>query len=136
MTTLQRLVLSATCAIAATGCGDSPTPTAATPPAATTFTFASTFTTQGSASRSFEQLATGSVSVTLRSVSPDIRIGVGLGIPRADGTGCNLAHAVEVTAGSAPQITTTADPGVWCVRVWDVGLVPEHATFALDVQHN
>lgn len=135
MTMMPRLFLFATCALAAIGCGDTATPTAATSTAALTFTFASTFTANGSASRSFEQLTTGLVSLTLSAVSPDLRIGVGLGIPRTDGTGCNLARSVEVTAGSTPHITAIAEPGVWCVRVWDLGLVPERATFALDVSH-
>ena len=121
-------------ALAAAGCSTAVTPTAASSSAAT-FTFASSFTAKGSASRSFEQLATGAVGLTLTAASPDVRLGIGLGIPRPDGSGCNLTRAVEVAVGGAPQLTVDAEPGVWCVRVYDIGFVPERVTFALDVSH-
>ena len=37
--------------------------------------------------------------------------------------------------GEAPQLTIVAEPGVWCVRVYDIGFVPERVTFSLDVSH-
>jgi hypothetical protein len=122
-------------ALLAAGCSDSTTPTSATATATTAFTFASSFTTRGSASRSFEQLATGAVDLTLRAASPDVRLGIGLGIPRPDGSGCNLTRGVEVSMGEAPQLTLVAEPGVWCVRVYDVGFVPERVAFTLEVSH-
>jgi len=102
---------------------------------AATLPFTPWFTAKGSASRSFEQLATGAVALTLTAASPDVRLGIGLGIPRPDGSGCNLTRAVEAGVGGAPQLTVTAEPGVWCVRVYDLGHVPERVTFALDVSH-
>lgn len=131
---LLRLSLATLAVLVAAGCSSSVTPTAASSSAAT-FTFASSFTATGSASRSFEQLATGEVGLTLTAASPDVRLGIGIGIPRPDGSGCNLTRAVDVTVGGAPQLTVTAEPGVWCVRVYDVGFVPERVTFALEVSH-
>ncbi len=135
MTHVLRFIFCAWLALAAAGCADGGTPTAATSTAATTFTFASSFTAKGSASRSFEQLATGAITLTLTATSPDLPLGIGVGIPRPDGTGCNLTRAADVSVGGAPQITLTAEPGVWCVKVYDLGLVPERVTFALDVSH-
>lgn len=135
MTTPFRYLLLALAALVAAGCSDAATPTTPTSTEATTFTFSSTFTAKGSASRSFEQLTTGAVSLTLTGASPDVRLGIGLGIPRPDGSGCNLTRASEVGVGASPQIAMTAEPGVWCVKVYDLGLVPERVTFALDVSH-
>lgn len=135
MTMLCRYLWPALVAFVAAGCSDAATPTTPTATGATTFTFSSTFTTKGSASRSFEQLTTGAVSLTLSAASPDVRLGIGLGIPRPDGSGCNLTRASEVGVSAAPQIALTAEPGVWCVKVYDLGLVPERVTFALDVSH-
>ena len=129
-----RLSFGVLAALVAAGCSSTVTPTAASSSAAT-FTFASSFTAKGSASRSFEQLATGAVGLTLTAASPDVRLGIGLGIPRPDGSGCNLTQAVEAGAGGAAQLTVTAEPGVWCVRVYDLGFVPERVTFALEVSH-
>jgi len=139
MTHVLRSILCAWLALAAAGCGDGGTPTSATSTAATTtaatFTFATSFTTKGSASRSFETLATGAITLTLTATSPDLPLGIGVGIPRPDGSGCNLTRAADVSVGAAPQIMVTADPGVWCVKVYDLGVVPERVTFALDVSH-
>ncbi len=134
MTLTLRLSFVLLTALVAGACTQAATPTSASS-SASTFTFASSFTVNGSASRSFEQLATGAVTLTLTAASPDVRLGIGLGIPRPDGSGCNLTRAVEVGVGSTPHLTVTAEPGVWCVRVYDVGVVPERVTFALDVSH-
>lgn len=135
MTSPTSLLLGLVLACATSACSGDSTLTApsSTAPA---FTFASSFEVNGSASRTFEQLATGAVTVTLSAVSPDLRLGIGIGIPRAEGSGCNLARAVEVSAGASPHITTTAEPGLWCVRVWDVGTVTERVSFTLDVTHH
>lgn len=135
MTKPIRYLFPALVALAAAGCSDGATPTTPTATEAITFTFSSSFTSKGSASRSFEQLATGAVTLTLSAASPDVRLGIGVGIPRPDGSGCNLTQASEVGAGGAPQIATTAEPGVWCVKVYDLGLVAERVSFALDVSH-
>ncbi len=122
---------------AAAGCSsDTATPLAPTTPPATTFTFASTFQANGSATRSFEQISRGAVNLTLTAASPDVALSIGIGIPRADGTSCVLTQAATVRVASSPQITLTAEPGVWCVRVADVGTVPERVTFSLLVNHN
>ncbi len=131
-----RLLVCLILAAAAAACSDAVTPTAATAVTTPAFTFASSFTAKGSASRSFEQLTTGPVSLTLTAASPDVRLGIGLGIPRPDGSGCNLTQAVETGAGVAPQLTVTAEAGVWCVRVYDLGFVPERVSFALEVAHD
>ncbi len=137
MTTLLRLSLWAMVAAVATGCSDAATPTSATSTTEpiTAFTFSSTFTARGSASRSFTSIAPGEIALTLTAASPDVRLGIGVGIPRPDGSGCNLTQAAEVGAGSGPHITIAADPGTWCVRVYDLGSVSERVAFSLDVTH-
>jgi len=135
MTRVTRPLIYACLALAAAGCSNDSSPTAATPTVTTAFTFATSFTTQGSAARSFETFATGAIALTLSSTSPDLPLGIGVGIPRPDGAGCNLTRAAEVRVGGAPQIVVTAEPGVWCVKVYDPGVVTERVTFALEVSH-
>jgi hypothetical protein len=76
------------------------------------------------------------VNITLTSVTPNVPLGIGIGIPREDFSGCLLTTAVTATPAAAPQITITAEPGVWCVRVWDPGTVPELVSFSMSVTHN
>src|SRR5687768_18072269 len=82
------------------------TPTSATTtPAADPSTFASHLVKGGSASRAFAVTNAGSIQLTLSSVTPSVVVGLGVGIPRPDGSGCSLGKSVETTAGSAPQLT-------------------------------
>lgn len=115
---------------------DTSTPVSPTTVPSTSFTWATVFTARGSATRSFEQISRGSVTITLTTVTPDVPLGIGIGIPRQDGTGCNLTTAVTASPSASPQITITADPGVWCVRAWDPGTVPERVSFSMSVVHN
>ncbi|MEZ5420356.1 MAG: hypothetical protein R2708_23865 [Vicinamibacterales bacterium] len=141
MTRPLRLLLCAVAAATAAGCSHATTPTSATTTTtttsggATTFAVASNFTVRGSASRSFESTVAGDIAVTLTDVNPDVPLGLGVGIPRPDGTGCSLTRAATVRLGTTPQITIAADPGNWCVRVWDLGFVSERVAFALEVSH-
>ena len=111
------------------------------PTAPTTGPFTETFSSQlgarGSATRSFTVTDTGTVSVTLTSVGPPatVEVGVGVGIPNGSGNGCNLTRSVVTGSASSPQLTITADGGVYCVRVFDVGNLSGDVTFSVSVLH-
>jgi hypothetical protein len=137
MTRVLRVLAVLLVGMAAATCSDNNVSTPLSPVLRpTSFTFATTFTAGGSATRSFEQVQSGTVTLTLSAVTPDVALAVGIGIPRIDGSGCNLTRTVTTRAGSSPQLTITADPGNWCVRVAGAGTVVERVTFALDVKHN
>ncbi len=127
-------------ACAASGaCGDT-TETPTSPSSATTeatqFTMSTGFTASGSASRSFTNTAAGGVSLTLTAVTPGVPLGIGVGIPRANGAGCDLSDYVVTTAGGSPQLSITAEKGTFCIKVFDVGSVVETVTFTLQVTHS
>ena len=96
--------------------------------------FASQITRGGFASRQFTIAAAGTVQVTLTSVTPDIVLGLGIGIPRPDNRGCYLSASVNTAAASSPQITAAADAGSYCVEVYDIGTITEIATFSVTVK--
>jgi len=87
----------------------------------------------------FNIAANGTVNVTLNKVSgagvpASVQLGLGIGQP--SGTDC--ATTVTATAGStfaAPQATGTFGPGLFCVRVFDVGNLFAPATFAITIAH-
>ena len=111
----------------------------ATPTSASTSpvseTFASRIAPRGTASRAFSTSAAGTVTVTLTSVAPEARVGVGVGIPLSSGTSCNLSESVESTATGAPQITTTAESGSYCVKIFDAGALTEPVNFSVTILH-
>jgi len=124
-------------AIALAGCGDTPSPTAASP-VTTTETFSSTVVKGGSAVHSFSVSATGSVTVTLTSVSPLSTMSLGVGIGTWDGTTCGTSMSTNTDARSgATALTGTAATGSYCVRVYDSGNVPTDWTveYTIEVVH-
>jgi len=88
---------------------------------------------------SFNIAVNGTVNVTLNSVSgagvpSTVQLGLGIGQPA--GTDCSAT--VTATAGSAaaaPQATGTFGPGLFCVRVFDVGNLFAPAAFAVTIAH-
>ena len=87
----------------------------------------------------FNIAANGTVNVTLNKVSgtgvpATVQLGLGIGQP----SGIDCATTLSVTAGSnaaAPQTTGTFGPGVFCVRVFDVGNLFAPAAFSITIAH-
>lgn len=98
-----------------------------------TLDWGSTLGFRGYTSRSFETTQVGTVTVTLTSaaVPPSWEIGIGLGVPQANGSGCALSASVRAPAGSNPQVSIAVDEGSYCVAVYDVGALTEAAGFTL-----
>jgi hypothetical protein len=111
------------------------TPTSATPTPPDPSKFESQLVKGGFASRSFTLTTAGTIEITLTSLEPPVRVGLGVGVPDADGSACNLSRSVETTAGSSPQVTAPADSGNYCVKVFDIGQVEESASFSITVTH-
>jgi hypothetical protein len=127
----QSLALLVMCSMA---CSESTsTPTSAT--TAPGFTFSSTFTSNGSAARSFTTGDHGTIAATLTSVTPAVVLSVGVGIPRADGGGCSVTTEVTTASGTTPQLSVTAEPGTYCVKVSDKGQLQETAAFSVTVTY-
>lgn len=137
--------MAATLAVSA--CGDdtatSPTDTSTT----TTTTVASPTTTELFAGRvpvggatfySFSVIENGTVNVTLADVGgfnvpSTVWLGLGIGTPA--GEDCTAATTINTAAGSAVHLTGTYAPGVYCVRVWDIGNLVAVAAFNVTIAH-
>ena len=106
----------------------SPNPTAATD------TFASFLAIGGSSTHTFPVSKSGTIVVTLTSVTPSLMVGVGIGIPSS--TTCLLSISSNATAGSTPPITVPVDAGSYCVEIYDAGAlnVPGVA-FSMTIAH-
>lgn len=112
-----------------------------TPVAAPTVTeqFNGTLPVGGFRFYSFNIAANGTVNVTLRSVTGTnvpSTIQVGLGIGQPSGTDCSATiTATAASTFAAPQATGTFGPGLFCVKVFDVGNLAAPATFAITIAH-
>ena len=95
--------------------------------------FSSQILPGGSASREFEIATAGPIGVTLKTTTPaGITMGVGVGIPRSNGS-CALSAAVETVAGATAQITIPADVGTYCARVYDLGTLNGPVPFTIAI---
>ena len=125
-------------ALAAAGCGnDSATTTSptTTTPTATVDTFVSSLAVRGSAARTFITSSSGTVKVTLSTLgNGSTTVGLGVGVP-ATSAPCSLAQSIETGPGSAPQLGTSADAGVYCVQLFDVGRLTGDTAFTLTIEH-
>lgn len=122
-------------AIALTGCARttlfSPTPTVDND--AVQRDFSSLIVPGGGASRAFEVNTPGPIAVTLTSTTPSgVMVGVGVGIPRGDGS-CALQASVATLAGTAAQIAITADAGTYCTKVYDLGTLSAPLPFTVSI---
>jgi hypothetical protein len=120
------------------GCSDSGTTT--TTPAPITGPFSDIFTSiiypGGFSAHSFSTAA-GTITVTLTNAGPpaNVVMGLGIGVPNF-GPGCSLTTAVNVSAGSTPQITIPADAGSYCIAIFDVGnAIPTGEAFSITTVH-
>jgi len=115
------------------------TTTATAAPPTVNEVFASTVPVGGFKFYTFNIAVNGTVNVTLNSVSgagvpTTVQLGLGIGQPA--GTDC--AVSVVQTAGSAfaaPQATGVFGPGLFCVRVFDVGNLFAPANFTVTIAH-
>jgi hypothetical protein len=115
------------------GCSEDETPTTPTTVNVQEVTWSSTVATSGATSRSFKTTRNGTVSITLQSVGGTTtqRVGLGVGIPLGDGTGCVLSRSVETVSGSMAQLELSVDAGSYCVQVYDLGTLTQPTGFTL-----
>lgn len=135
-------------ALAFSACHDKNTATSPTSTTTTTTTTVATPTTTelfsgrvavgGSAFYSFNVVENGTVNVNLvavggSNVPPTVWLGLGIGTP--SGEDCATTATTNTGAGTATQLTGTYAPGVYCVRVWDIGNLLAVAAFNVTIAH-
>lgn len=93
--------------------------------------FSSIVNPGGGASREFTLASGGTVALTLTSTTPSgVTLGVGIGIPRSDGS-CALNTGVQSVAGSAAHIAVTAEAATYCAKVYDPGTLTAPIAFTI-----
>jgi hypothetical protein len=97
--------------------------------------YASQLLPGGGTTRTFTAQNDGTAIVTLDAITPPAvgTLGIGIGIPRADGGGCFVSTVGVVAAGQTVQ--AVVDAGTLCVRVFDPGTVTGLTGFSIRIQH-
>ena len=131
------------------GCsGDTPTSPTTTSSTTTTTTtvaapafteeFNDTVPVSGSIFYSFTVTQYGTVNVSLTSISGQYvpsTVTIGLGLGKPDAETCVTTTQISTQSGAGPQITGAYDPGVYCVKVSDVGNLFSAAKFAVTIAY-
>jgi hypothetical protein len=103
-----------------------------------THTWNSTITRGGRATRSIQVSTTGTVRVTLNSLSVDNNVEAGIGVGVIDtATGvCHVARTVFARPGGAPQLVAPIGAGVFCAVLYDHGsLTVADQQFQMTIEH-
>ncbi len=145
MMSRSRVLIGAILCAAAAGCNNDPsTPTAATNTTTSTtvpittpvnVSFAGVVGPGGSMSRTFFAQVPGAARAALSAISPATPLTIGLGIPRADGLGCLLAHSATATNGSTADVAGAVASGTFCVQVFAPTQTSETVNFSVALQH-
>lgn len=108
------------------------TPEITLPTSPVTEIFSSQLAVGGYASRSFVSKS-GTATVTLTSIgsSTTLKVGMGIGIPDATGSGCLFTRSTETAAGG--QLTANVEVGTYCVKVWDIGTLTALTNFTVTI---
>lgn len=99
--------------------------------------FASAITNGGTATRTFQVSMTGTVNVTLRSLTgSSVPVGLGVGVVDTDNGTCKISQTVTALAGPSPQLSLPMDAGVFCAALYDIGnFEPGQRSFAMTIEH-
>ena len=89
----------------------------------------------GTVSRTFYVQIPGTAVAAVSGISPATALAVGLGIPRADGAGCLLAHSSTASSGTSADISAPVSVGTFCVQVFAPAQSAGAVTFTVTLQH-
>ena len=126
--------------LATAGCNN--TPTSATPSAEVTpittpvnVSFPGVVGPGGSVSRSFAAQIPGNAVAVLSNISPATPLTIGMGVPRADGTGCLLSVSATSAGGASAQVNASVNAGTFCVQVFAPAQSANAVSFAVALTH-
>ncbi|MEQ1870606.1 MAG: hypothetical protein ABL961_11340 [Vicinamibacterales bacterium] len=129
----SRLLLVLVVATSLAGCSKA-TDTTPTTPAVTspvTNSFTNRLPVGGAVARAFTTSTAGQISVQVNNTTPSATIGIGLGVPGSTNgiANCTLTMSVETSGATAPQISTGAAAGTYCVVAYDLGTLARAVDF-------
>jgi hypothetical protein len=121
-------------AVLATACGDN-TSTPTTPSTHTVQTFTGTLQPLGTDVYTFATTISGEITVTLTNAGLPAGVSLGMGVGTPNGSACTLIKAQPVQPANIAQVTGSADPGSFCVAVYDLGTLTAPVDYTVVVSH-
>ena len=132
----RRPWLAAALAVALASCGSSTSPDATPSPNRTTDTFTGTLASKGTVYHPFTVGVLGQVDLTLVKTEPVATITLGMGITQtASGSCIPVPLGFNNAAVAGTVLSGTADAGMYCVILYDVGNVADTINYTVTVTH-
>jgi hypothetical protein len=143
MSAISKTIAVAALAVMASACGGGDSTSSTTAPTVTTGPLTALFEGKlavgGSAFYSFTVSTTGNANVMLASVttttSPgsesNVVLGLALGTPL--GTDCTIISSLPASAALQSPLVNNLTPGIYCVRVYDIGNLKVPVNFAIRI---
>lgn len=124
-------------AVTAAACdsGNPAPPTTPTPAPTVTDTFTGTLTVNGAMTFTFSSAATGGLTATLKTVTPDATIAIGFSVGVWNGTTCQITLSNDNALQGSTILGSINGVGVLCARVHDVGKLVEPTSFEITIVH-
>ncbi len=101
----------------------------------TTENFPSLLYPAGANAHYFAVNQSGSINVTLSDVTPPTSVGLGLGIANSSNVQCNLNLLQDSVPGAPLGLSASADPGIYCVKIFDLGTLTDRVRFTMTIVH-
>ena len=100
--------------------------------------FSGSVAVSSSAFYSFTVTQYGTVNVTLASmggnfVPATVMMGLGIGVPEAEG--CPATTTINTAPGAGPHLSGAYQPGVYCVRIADIGNLYAAGRFVVSIAY-
>lgn len=133
---IPRLALIAALALAVAACDDE-TPTAPNdPPAPVTVTFTGTVPPSGVQVHTFKTASSGTVTATLKELTPNPDLVIGFSLGNLSGETCQLVLVRDSAKVGDVLTGTMSGIGDVCVRIYDVGNISgTPAGYTVEVVH-
>ncbi|HUU34177.1 MAG TPA: hypothetical protein VMW48_08935, partial [Vicinamibacterales bacterium] len=71
----------------------------------------------------------------LSDISPSTELIIGIGIPRADGSGCLLTISTTATGGATTGVSASVPVGTFCVQVFAPAQTANVVNFRVALTH-
>jgi hypothetical protein len=133
---LQTMLFVALVAAGAAACDDERPETPNTPTPSVTVTFQGTVPQNGAQTHQFTTAGSGTVTATLKELSPDNTLVIGFSLGNWTGAACQIVLANDTATGGAVLTGTMSGIGNLCVRMHDVGNISTTpAVYTVEIVH-
>lgn len=89
----------------------------------------------GTAARAFCAQMPGTARAAVSGISPTTALAIGVGVPRADGTGCLLAHSSIASGRTSAEVRGLVAAGFYCVQVFAPAQSATSVSFTVTLAH-